>query len=383
MESRNKILYVHHSGNLGGAPRSLSFLLNELDFNRYKPELLFISRGPGLELFKGRGIELILEERIWPFHGSTVSGMTFKLFLSNIFRFPSSFFAARRIVKRQKPDIIHLNSTCLFVVALAAKFVSRKIKVVCHVREPVLRKSISGFIIRYMNFLFTDQLIAIDNFSAKSMIGKNVKVIFNSVDLNVYNPLVKSDVLRRELDLKRNSTIFLYLARFSKSNGTLELVEAARKLKEKYPSFYFVLAGLKRTQLDIYSQMVIKESADNPNVHLIDFRDDIPSLIASSDIMIVPFTKPHFARSIVEASAMGKPSIGAKLGGIDDLIVHEKTGFLYQTSKMLLDYCIELGNNDYLREEMGNAAYKFAKENFDNKIISAKVFKIYKELLQS
>ncbi|WP_031529040.1 glycosyltransferase family 4 protein [Dyadobacter crusticola] len=380
--NKEKILFVHHSGNLGGAPRSLSFLLDKINYVRYDVNLLCIKKGPGLNLFKERPLRLFITENIFPFHGSTVSGMHFKLFVKNFLFLPQSFLNARKFIQDNRPKLIHLNSSCLFAVAIAAKSVNKEIKVVCHVREPLLKNSLCGKVIKHFAFKYVDEFIAIDKFSAASMKTRgNVRIIYNAVNFEDYNSKIASNILREELNLPINSIIFLYLARFSESNGTLALVEAARTLTAKHSNFHFVVAGLKPELTDTYTNKVVQSANGDPQIHFIPFREDVPSIIASSDILVVPFTKPHFARSIVEASAMGKPSIGANLGGVNELIVDKVTGFLYETPEQFCKYCEILGNDQPARRKMGGQAELFARKNFDNQINSQRVFQVYEELL--
>ncbi|MCE7059706.1 glycosyltransferase family 4 protein [Dyadobacter sp. CY343] len=382
MEQQKKILYVHHSRAVGGAQRSLSFLLDQMDSSKYSISVLCIFKGKVLELFEAKPIDLIVNDSIFPFHGSTVTGMSFKIFLSNILRLPSSLIAAYRQIIREKPDILHLNSTSLFVVALAAKIYSKKIKVVCHVREPLLKNSFSAFVIKHMNHLLVDHFIAIDHFTGASMKVKgNMTVIYNSVDFREYHPLVKSSILSNELSLHSESVIFLYLARIVKGNGALELIEAASKLKEEFPQFKFVLAGLPENTSDTYANRVKLAAKSNNNVYLMPYRNDITNLIASSHVLIVPFTEPHFARSIVEAAAMSKPTIGANVGGVNELIVHGKTGYLYETLGELVQYCVLLGTSEELRREMGERSVKLAKEIFDSSAATTQVMEVYEQLL--
>ncbi|MCF2494195.1 glycosyltransferase [Dyadobacter chenhuakuii] len=381
-DPRRKILYVHHSGNLGGAPRSLSFLIDKVDKEKYDVSLLCIANGPGLDVFKNMPINIILNEKIFPFHGSTVSGMTLKLFLNNFVRIPQSFIQTIKVIKEVNPSLIHLNSSSLFIVAMAAKFLNIKIKTVCHIREPLLKYSISALLIKYFCYFFVDYFIAIDSYSGASMkVRDNMKIIYNAVNFEQYNPLINANLIREELSLPCKSVLFLYLARYSSSNGTKLLVKAAKKLTAKYPNFHFVLAGLKDNAKDRYTLDVVESVKDNGQIHLFPFRSDVPQLIASSDIMVVPFKEPHFARSIVEACAIAKPSIGANVGGVNELIIDKKTGLLYNTLDELCICCEKLGTDVKLRKEMGNEARKIAVERFDNAVNSRRVFNIYDELI--
>ncbi|MBA2563239.1 MAG: glycosyltransferase [Chitinophagaceae bacterium] len=381
MDPKKKILYIHHDLGNSGASRSLSFLLDKLNTEKFTAKVHCIFNGPVLELFKHKPVELILRRSIFPFHGSTVTGMSLELFVRNIIKVPQTFISAFKMIRKHKPDLLHLNSSSLFVVAMAAKFVNRNIKIVCHVREPLLKHSISAFIIRYMNYFFVDHFIAIDHFSGNSMKTKNnISVIYNAVNFKDYNPGINSKIIRNEFNLTENDVVFLYLARIAKCNGVLQLVKVANKLTKYYPQFHFVLAGFKEVSLNKYEKEVLSNITSNANIHTMKFRNEVPLLIAGSDIVVVPFTEPHFARSIVEASAMARPIIGANVGGVNELI-NAETGLLYNTEQELYDYCVKLGTDKSLQAKLGNGALGFAKKNFDNNISSNGVFDIYNTLL--
>ncbi len=381
--AKKKILYIHHDNGNSGASRSLSFLLEKLDPAIYDAKINCIFGGPVLELFKEKPLEIIEGRGIYAFHGSTVTGMNLRLFLENFAKIPSSIIKSFKLIRRYKPDLIHLNSSSLFIVAFVAKIFKRNIKVVCHLREPLLKNSISAFIIRCMNYFFVDHFIAIDYYTGSTMKTRNnMDVVYNSVDFAEYNPLLESKIIRKELGIAENEIIFLYLARIAKCNGALELIKVANAIKKNY-GYHFILIGLKAEPNDAYSKEVISEAKKNPNVHLMIFRDDVPQLIADSDILVVPFTQPHFARSIIEASAIGKPIIGSNVGGVNELIVKNQTGFLYESEKEFYNYCIELGENQNLRASMGKSGVEFARNNFDNEVNTKKVFELYNRLLKN
>jgi glycosyltransferase involved in cell wall biosynthesis len=377
---KRKVLYIHHDNGNSGASRSLSFLLEKLNPKIYEAKINCIFEGPVLELFRDKPVEIIEGRGIYPFHGSTVTGMNFKLFLENFAKIPLSLINAYKLIKRHKPDLIHLNSASLFIVALVAKTFKKKIKIVCHIREPLLKYSLSAIVIKYMNYWFVDHFIAIDHFTGASMKTRNnMDIIYNSVDFEEYNSELKSKVIRRELGIAENEIIFLYLARIAKCNGAVELIRIADTLKDY--DYHFILIGLKAEPNDPYSRIVLAEARKNPNVHLMTFRNDVPALIADADVLVAPFTQPHFARSIIEASAIGKPIIGSNVGGVNELVVKNETGFLYDSEQELYNYCIQLGENEQLRSKMGNIALEFARKNFNNEVNAARVFQLYEKLL--
>lgn len=379
---QKKILYVHHDHGNSGASRSLSFLLDKIDPNKYNAKVHCIFGGYVLHQLKDKPVELLDEKGVYSFHGSTVSGMSLERFLKNFKRLPQSITSAYRVIRKYRPDLVHLNSSCLFAVALAAKMVDKKIITVCHVREPLLKNSISASIIRYMNYGFVDHFIAIDRFSGDSMkTSNNLSIVHNAVNLNEYHPYVKPEGLREKLRISKNDIVFLYLARIAKSNGAFELVRAAARLTKIYPHFHFILSGLGEDALDSYSARVAAAANAAKNIHLLKFTDKVPALIAEADIIVVPFTKPHFARSIIEGYSMGKPVIGANVGGVNELIIPNSTGLIYDSEEELERCCIRLGTDSKIRASMGTAALSFARDNFDNNKTTSKVFEIYEKLL--
>ncbi|MBA2563518.1 MAG: glycosyltransferase family 4 protein [Chitinophagaceae bacterium] len=234
-----------------------------------------------------------------------------------------------------------------------------------------------------MNYFLIDHFIAIDHFSGNSMKTKNnMSVVYNAVNFEDYNPGINSKLIRNEFKLTENDVVFLYLARIAKCNGVLQLVNAANELTKQYPQFHFVLAGFKEVSLNKYENLVLLSIKNQANIHTMKFRNEVPLLIAGADIMVVPFTEPHFARSIVEASAMAKPIVGSNVGGVNELVVNAETGLLYNNEQELYDHCVKLGTDKSLRNNLGEGALKFAKLNFDNNTSSKCVFDIYDTLLQ-
>lgn len=373
-----KILYIHHSGNLGGAPKSLFLILKELNLKLYNAKIICISKGPVQDLFSELNIPVIINESIFPFHGSTVvakwSMHTYKI---NLLQSINSYRAAKRLFQDERPDIVHLNSSSLCFVAWAAKSVDKTITVICHVREP-LRKSLFGYLIKNICYHFVDKFIAIENFSAESMMTKgNISVIYNPVDLQLFNPLVKSDILRSDLGLSPDTIIFLFLARVAPGNGVLEFLEVAEKLQAINDKFKFIVVGFNENAKDSYSKSVRVKAQKISNSFLLAFRSDVAEVIASCDIMIIPFTEPHFARSGIEAAAMGKPCIGSDIGGVKECIIDGKTGFLYKNLEQCQQLCLELGSNKEKRSHIGQQAFNYASANFDSKKSAEKVFNTY------
>ena len=376
-----RIVYIHHGDSQSGAARSLSFLISGLDKSLYEPIVVCFFRDTNTKVFfEKAGAKVEFVDNVQPFHGSTVSKIDLKLIGKNfVYLFPS-ILNYYRILSKLKPDIVHLNSTCIFAAGIASKISNRKIPVVCHIREPLLSGWL-GAIISYGCSLCVDQYISIDKYDGTTVRDKrkNVEVVYNFVDTAIYKPF-KDDLFRTELKLSKEDFVVLYLARIAPSNGALELLNFLKKNSGKINGFKFVFVGDNPADKSDYAQEVRKLASGLNNVILLNFRNDVPRLIAACDCIICPFITPHFARTIIEAAAMSKISIASDIPGPQELVRHRETGFLYTEISEILDYLELIQRDDQLRSSMGERAFEFAMENFSAEKNVLKVQEIYNKL---
>lgn len=357
---KKKILFVHHAGGFGGAPKSMSFIIKNLDKKKYSAHLLNIAQGPINEFFKELPCELTVPKKgIRPFHGSYVVKSNLYHYLYGWFFLLPSIILAYRHLKKINPNLIHLNSTCLFSFAIAARFL--KIKTICHVREPI-RKGWVGWPLRFFNKTFVSGFIAISQFDLDSLklqesVNTPHQIIYNFVESFNNTPMELNSDFRKELNINETDILFLYLARFADSNGWKELVEMAKDVVLKNSTVHFVLVGAKDKEHFI--------DTGHTNIHIVKFRSDIDKILKTSNIFVCPFILPHFARGIIETAAYGIPSIGSNIGGVNELIKPSVTGLLYESKEEFMHSCDTLINNKELRNILGTQAYTFAKESFE------------------
>lgn len=369
-----KVLYFHHAGAISGATRSLAFLLQNVDKTKYKTKVICSYKGETIEMYKNLGID-IETKMVRPFHGSKVSGMNLYLLLTNILYIIPSYFNAKKIIKAEKPDIIHLNSSCLFIAAKAAKKVNKNIKVICHIREPLL-ENIFGKILKYMINKYVDQFIAIDDNDAKNSCNdlSKVDVIYNFVDFNIYDKNHKSNILREELKLSKDDIIFVVLARIVKCNGILEITKKWNELFKTNSKYKLIIIGDDNSK-NSYIEKVRNESSEN--VYILKFRNDVVDVIASCDVMLCPFTEPHFSRAVVEAQAMGKPCLINDVDGVRELIINKKTGLIFKTNYCDLEEAISFFSNKKNLDKFGKEAYDYAFKKFNSKVNAERTFSHY------
>ncbi|WP_157740866.1 glycosyltransferase family 4 protein [Mucilaginibacter xinganensis] len=303
-----------------------------------------------------------------------------KLFIYNWVYLIPSVLRATKIINKLKPDLIHLNSTCLFAFSIAARLSRVNPRVICHVREP-LRKGLWGAPLRFFCKKNVDGFIGISQFDLGSLNISNsnsnqrikTKLIYNFVNIDEYSPGISKNTLRKKLNIKAGEIVFLYMARFAKSNGWEFLIERAKEMVIEHPNFHFVLLGSSAKQAE--------EIAAPGNVHIEQFTNEVIDILWDADVFVCPFIEPHFARGVIEASAVGLPILASQIGGVDELVKDGVTGFLYNNPKQFNNYAIQLGNNIELRAQLGKNGRLFAEECFEQTKNLKETYEFYNEIL--
>ena len=138
----------------------------------------------------------------------------------------------------------------------------------------------------------------------------------------------------------------LYLGRLSVEKGTDVLLSALAALP---PDFRFELSvvgeGPERKKLQ---EQAVDLGLDN-GVRFEGFRTNIGDYLAAADALIMPSRTEGLPMTLVEAAAFGKPVIGSDVGGIPDIVEHEKNGILVPSENVpaLGDAILQLEKNLY------------------------------------
>jgi glycosyltransferase involved in cell wall biosynthesis len=396
---KKKILFVHHGKGIGGAPISLLYTIQQLKFYDYTVKVLFIFNSDVVNIFSENNIETkviqsAFYKKFYKYFAHSEAGFIkwyqiiklFRVFISWVI---SAFFLSSKYLKKEKPDIIHINSSVLSDWAFAAKRLN--IKTICHIREPIangyfgLRKTILRKLFDYS----ANHIIAISEDNARRInLPKKTTVIYNFVDFKYFNKDITGTIQN-----KNNKKYILYLGGFSKLKGFHILVESLKYLdkdiKVLFAGYYpkILLNSFKRKikYLLLFSYRKWNSSMHtmqkSNNTLEIGVSTNIPDLIASSEAVVFPSTKPHFARPIIEAQAMAKPAIASDVQGMDEIIEHNKTGLLVKKNdaKALAIAINTLCSNKQLREKMGEKSYLNAKKYFSSLNIN-KIINIYNNI---
>ena len=248
----------------------------------------------------------------------------------------------------------------------------------------------SDLVIAGSNFIFSHIK---ENYSKYLNPKKKFLVIFRGINTDYFDPKKIKDtdknLLRKKWKIDDNKKIILLPGRLTSWKGQEMFIEAINILSKFSPNLNFVAVILGSDQgRSIYKKKLIRlveQHRLNKDIIFVDNLKLMPIAYEISDVVVSSSIEPEaFGRVSVEAQSMEKPIIASNIGGSNETIINEKTGFLFEAgdSKNLGEKLTEILNlsevtlNGIGAEGRKNVITKFNVEKMCNSTYSE-----YKKLL--
>jgi glycosyltransferase involved in cell wall biosynthesis len=312
----------------------------------------------------------------------------------NIIKDLKAFFDIWRIIKKYNPIIVHTHSSKAGLMGrLAAKLAGAPI--IVHTPHGHVFFGYFGpfktklfIIFEKLASRITDKIVALTNREKKDHILFKIaeedkfSVIYSGIELNILKESSSEEKqnLKKELGIPENSLIVGTAGRLVPVKGPEFLVKASKYIISKYPDTYFMFTGDGPLEQDLKRKAL--EMGISDNIIFLGWRDDLVKIISIYDIFVLPSLNEGMGRVLVEAMALGKSIVASNVGGIPDLVIHGKNGFLVppKNPKQLAKYIQVLLEDKDKREKMGLAGKEMAY-NFTSERMVEKIANLYKKLL--
>ncbi|MBF0329899.1 MAG: glycosyltransferase family 4 protein [Nitrospirae bacterium] len=323
-----------------------------------------------------------------------------------------SFKAKRKLeklFKEFKPDIVHLNNfahqispSILHVLKkydIPSVMTMRDYKLVCAPYNMLLngkpcekckdgkyyqclinkcvQNSFSKSLLNTMEMYFHHNILhlydLIDTYISPSIflkakceemgLKKQIEYLPNFVNLTEFTPQYKEE----------ENTI-VYFGRLSNEKGLVTLIEAMKGINA---TLRLIGDGPSRNDLE-----AMVRSEKNNNVEFLGFKtgDELKGLIRQSMFVVLPSEwYENNPRTIIEAFALGKPAIGARIGGIPELVKDNETGLTFEPGNAddLAEKIGILLRDDELRIRMGKNARDFAERELNTEKHYQRLMELY------
>jgi len=383
MNETKKILYLITQSELGGAQRYVFDLAKNLQ-NEFNITVAFGEQGEKGELVRQLQRANIkyyalphLKRAICPLND----------FLA--------FIEIIKLIKKIKPDIIHLNSSKISILGSIATKMCFMFHITCYViytvhgwvfNEPLPKWK--KFFYKYAEKFtasFKNKIICVSEFDRQIAIQQKIapekKLITIHNGIKPVDFLPKQEALQKLMpntyNLKPNTQIIGTIGNFYKTKGFKYLIKATKLLIDKGLKIKIIIIGEGEERKNL--EKLIKQNNLSNNFILTGKINNAAQLLPAFDIYVCSSVKEGLSYTIIEAMQAGLPIVATKVGGNPELIEDNKTGLLVEAKnpQMLAEKINRLTNNPKLSQELGEQAKIKAEEEFNLERMVKKTKEIY------
>jgi glycosyltransferase involved in cell wall biosynthesis len=213
-----------------------------------------------------------------------------------------------------------------------------------------------------------------------------IDLLGNGIDIMRFSRERVGDPLqrRRELGIPADALVVGFAGRLVTEKGVLELFDSVRRLRTLHPRLRLVLVGpIDTAKADAIDATTAARYGISDICIFTGYRDDIPELLSTMDVFVLPSHREGFPRTVMEASAMGIPVVATNIRGCRTAVADGISGMLVppHDSSTLADVVGELLVDPARRQRLGENGRKRALEEFDERRVFATVLYGYEQLL--
>jgi glycosyltransferase involved in cell wall biosynthesis len=248
---------------------------------------------------------------------------------------------------REKPAIVHTHTPKAGIVGMLASFLAR---VPCRLHtiaglplleEKGLRRKVLNFVEKltyacatkiYPNSFGLKDIILEQKFCNANKIKVIVNGSTNGIDTSFFSPslikLEEMQQLKLDLNIAPDDFVFVFVGRLVKDKGINELVTAFEDLHKLNSKAKLLLVGDYESDLDPLFPEVLNSINENPAIISVGFQYDVRPYFSISNVLVFPSYREGFPNVVMQAGAMGLPSIVSDINGCNEIIENNRNGFI-------------------------------------------------------
>jgi len=357
------VLFVIRSLGIGGAERQLQLLVERLQACAHRCHVFSLESGGPLKVwFEDLGVPV--------FSGGLkigdVANAPWKLLLAE-----GRLLETIRCVK---PSVIHsFLPLTTFMGALSGRLAripmvitGRRAMGTHQERYPVLRHL--DAMANRLSHRVTVNSWAVwhDTVRRDKIDPSKLVLIYNAVNIAPFETAqLLRDSARRNLGIRADAKVMITIANLIPYKGHLDLIGAAVQVIRRFPDAVFLLVGEDRGIQKELEQRVSRLGIDQ-SMRFLGRRNDIPELLAASDISVLSSHEEGFSNVILEAMAAGLPVVATDVGGNREAVVDGVTGWLARPRdpKALAEKILDLLNDEKKAVAWGRRGQQRVKKHF-------------------
>ncbi|HLG25837.1 MAG TPA: glycosyltransferase [Candidatus Gracilibacteria bacterium] len=302
---------------------------------------------------------------------------------------PRHHLQLKKILKKERPDILHLHlwnpGSCRYAFGAVDK---KTTKLISTEHDPFPLNGIKNML-KKKGLKKTDCTIAVSDANRELLLKlypdleSRIVTIHNGIDLEHFEKQLlhfssqKKAKIRSDLmKAAHNDFVIVSVAALHPRKGLKHVIEAFAEIKKEAPQTKLVIVGEGPQRKELTE--CIKKLGVSHEVMLLGKQENIPEILKSSDLFVLPSVKEAFGIAVLEAMAAQLPIIASGVGGIPEIIKNNRSGLLVEpgNTEALKTAIQELMKNQPLSQKLAFVAHHEVK-NFDVKTMARRTEAIY------
>lgn len=359
---KRSVLFVSNCSAYSGAEESFYQLASSID--SYERFALIAHEGVLASRFRDAGVEVFCPEHDF----SQPSVETGQLLDA--------------VLRQCSPDLLHINSYIGVPLLIAAY--AHDIPAVQHVR--VVDTGAYDEQLKYAH-----RILAVSEFVKREVCTRDVhpgkvSVVYDGIDIDHFQPgAVNRDAARQCLGIPASANVVLMIARYARNKRHDVFVRALAAVRQKVPNVHGICVGEVWDGSGVYEQVQKDIAALGLSGCFCDlgFQEDIRTVHAAADVVVLCSEREPLGTCILEAMAMSRPVIVPDSGGLSEIVRDDCDGLIVATGdpNALADRIARLFVNEVYRHRIGNAGRLLIESRFSIDTHRDRVRSIYDNTL--
>jgi glycosyltransferase involved in cell wall biosynthesis len=253
-----------------------------------------------------------------------------------------ALYALRSLLADFEPDVVHTHASKAGALGRRAarrtKTAARVHSFHGHVMEGYFNPAISKGIVSLERRLAreTDRIVAVSHATAEDLV--RLRVVEDERRLVVVPPGIDLDPLlairardgrlRAQIGAGADDVVVGVVGRLAEVKRPELALDVFAMLAPRYPRLHLVFVGDGSERARIERSIRALPEPIRSRAHLIGAREDMAPVLADLDLVLLTSRSEGLPIALIEAAAAGKPVVATRVGGVEEVVAHERTGFV-------------------------------------------------------
>ncbi|SEO49915.1 Glycosyltransferase involved in cell wall bisynthesis [Flavobacterium sp. CF108] len=312
-----------------------------------------------------------------------------------------SLYELYRILKKEKPFIVHSHTPKAGIISmLAAKFAHVPFRLHTVAGLPLMettgnKRKLLNLVEKltyrcatnvYPNSKGLYDFIVENKFTDKTKLkvlgnGSSNGINTNYFDVNLIS-LEQKTLLAKHLNIISTDFVFIFVGRLVSDKGINELIKSFNEISKDYNNAKLILVGSFEEELDPLNLDTLQIINENSKILSVGFQQDVRSYFAISDCLVFPSYREGFPNVVMQAGAMGLPSIVSDINGCNEIIEDGINGIIVpvKNAQLIYDSMQRMISDSKLKNTLKEKSREMIVSRYDQKVIWDAILDEYKKL---